>query len=93
MGENAVSGTLFGPRMQPRLVEAMGFDFDVVPEKYMLFIRNEDRPGMIGSSAVSSGSTTSTSATWPSGAGSQVPARRWPSPWTSPSPKKFSTPS
>ena len=48
MGENAVSGTLFGPRMQPRLVEAMGFDFDVVPEKHMLFIRNEDRPGMIG---------------------------------------------
>ena len=48
MGENAVSGTLFGPRMQPRLVEAMGFDFDVVPEKYMLFIRNEDKPGMIG---------------------------------------------
>lgn len=48
MGETAVSGTLFGPRMQPRLVEAMGFDFDVVPEKYMLFIRNEDRPGMIG---------------------------------------------
>ena len=48
MGENIVSGTLFGPRMQPRLVEAMGFDFDVVPEKYMLFIRNEDRPGMIG---------------------------------------------
>ena len=43
-----VSGTLFGPRMQPRLVEAMGFDFDVVPERYMLFIRNEDQPGMIG---------------------------------------------
>jgi D-3-phosphoglycerate dehydrogenase len=48
MGDNAVSGTLFGPRMQPRLVGAMGFDFDVVPEKHMLFIRNEDRPGMIG---------------------------------------------
>jgi D-3-phosphoglycerate dehydrogenase len=48
MGENAVSGTLFGPRMQPRLVGAMGFAFDVVPEKHMLFIRNEDRPGMIG---------------------------------------------
>lgn len=48
LGENAVSGTLFGPRMQPRLVEAMGFDFDVVPEKYMLFIRNVDQPGMIG---------------------------------------------
>jgi len=26
----------------------MGFDFDVVPERYMLFIGNEDRPGMIG---------------------------------------------
>ena len=47
-GENVVSGTLSGPKMQPRLVEAMGFDFDVVPERNMLFIRNEDRPGMIG---------------------------------------------
>ncbi len=47
-GENVVSGTLVGPRMQPRLVEAMGFDFDVVPERHMLFIRNEDQPGMIG---------------------------------------------
>ena len=47
-GESVVSGTLFGPRMQARLVEAMGFDFDVVPERYMLFIGNEDRPGMIG---------------------------------------------
>ena len=47
-GENLVSGTLSGPKMQPRLVEAMGFDFDVIPEKHMLFIRNEDVPGMIG---------------------------------------------
>ena len=47
-GENVVSGTLSGPKMQPRLVEAMGYDFDVVPEKHMLFIRNEDVPGMIG---------------------------------------------
>ncbi len=47
-GENLVSGTLSGPKMQPRLVEALGFDFDVVPEKHMLFIRNEDVPGMIG---------------------------------------------
>ncbi len=47
-GENVVSGTLSGPKMQPRLVEAMGFDFDVVPERHMLFIRNEDQPGMIG---------------------------------------------
>ena len=47
-GENVVSGTLVGPRQQPRLVEAMGFDMDIVPEKHMLFIRNEDVPGMIG---------------------------------------------
>jgi D-3-phosphoglycerate dehydrogenase len=47
-GENVVSGTLIGPRHQPRLVEAMGFDMDIVPEEHMLFIRNEDVPGMIG---------------------------------------------
>jgi D-3-phosphoglycerate dehydrogenase len=47
-GENVVSGALIGPRHQPRLVEAMGFDMDIVPEKHMLFIRNEDVPGMIG---------------------------------------------
>jgi D-3-phosphoglycerate dehydrogenase len=47
-GETVVSGTLSGPKMQPRLVEVMGFDLDVVPEKHMLFIRNEDVPGMIG---------------------------------------------
>jgi D-3-phosphoglycerate dehydrogenase len=47
-GENVVSGTLIGPRHQPRLIEAMGFDLDIVPEKHMLFIRNEDVPGMIG---------------------------------------------
>ena len=46
--ETVVSGTLVGPRMQPRLVEAMGFDMDIVPERHMLFIRNEDLPGMIG---------------------------------------------
>ena len=47
-GESVVSGTLVGPRHQPRLVEAMGFDMDIVPERHMLFIRNEDVPGMIG---------------------------------------------
>jgi len=30
------------------LVGALGYDFDIVPEKHMLFIRNEDQPGMIG---------------------------------------------
>jgi D-3-phosphoglycerate dehydrogenase len=47
-GENMVSGTLVGPRMQPRLVEVLGFTVDIVPERHMLFIRNEDVPGMIG---------------------------------------------
>jgi D-3-phosphoglycerate dehydrogenase len=47
-GERVVSGTLLGPRMQPRIVGVLGFGVDVVPERYMLFIRNEDRPGMIG---------------------------------------------
>lgn len=46
--ESVVSGTLVGPRMQPRIVEALGFTVDIVPEEHTLFIRNEDRPGMIG---------------------------------------------
>jgi D-3-phosphoglycerate dehydrogenase / 2-oxoglutarate reductase len=47
-GESVASGTLVGPRMQPRIVEALGFTVDIVPQKHTLFIRNEDRPGMIG---------------------------------------------
>jgi D-3-phosphoglycerate dehydrogenase len=47
-GESVVSGTLLGPRMQPLIVEALGFTVDIVPEKHTLFVRNEDRPGMIG---------------------------------------------
>ena len=47
-GENVVSGTLVGPRMQPRIVDAFGFTVDIVPQRYTLFIRNEDMPGMIG---------------------------------------------
>ncbi len=47
-GESVVSGTLTGPRMQPRLVEALGHTLDIIPERHMLFIRNRDVPGMIG---------------------------------------------
>jgi D-3-phosphoglycerate dehydrogenase len=47
-GESVASGTLISPRMEPRIVEALGFTVDIVPEKHTLFIRNEDRPGMIG---------------------------------------------
>ena len=46
--QNVVSGTLVGPRMQPRIVDAFGFTVDIVPQKHTLFIRNEDQPGMIG---------------------------------------------
>jgi len=48
LGENVVSGTLVGPRMHPLIVEALGFAVDIAPEKHTIFIRNEDRPGMIG---------------------------------------------
>ena len=54
-GESVVSGTLAGPRNQPRLIGAMGFDMDVEPEKHMLFIQNEDVPGMIGRVGVTLG--------------------------------------
>jgi D-3-phosphoglycerate dehydrogenase len=47
-GESVASGTLIGTRMEPRIVEALGFTVDIVPQKHTLFIRNEDRPGMIG---------------------------------------------
>jgi len=47
-GESIVSGTLLGPRMQPRIIDAFGFTVDIVPQEYTLFIRNEDMPGMIG---------------------------------------------
>ena len=48
VGESVVSGTLLGPRMQPLIVDALGFTVDIIPQKHTLFIRNEDRPGMIG---------------------------------------------
>ena len=78
--------------MQPRLVEAMGFDFDVVPEKYMLFIRNEDRPGMIGKLGSILGRRRQ-HGNMAVGRGELVPARRWPPPWTSLVPEESSTPS
>ena len=41
-----VSGALFGP--EPRIVEAAGIALDSPFAAYMLFVRNEDRPGFIG---------------------------------------------
>ena len=42
-----VSGTIFGAD-EIRIVGINGHEFDVIPEKYMLVARNQDKPGMIG---------------------------------------------
>jgi D-3-phosphoglycerate dehydrogenase len=43
-----MAGTLFGMR-EPRIVELNGYKIDMEPAPYMLLIRNEDKPGVIGS--------------------------------------------
>jgi len=42
-----IAGTLFG-KSDPRLVRLDEYDFDAVPEGYMLFYVNDDIPGIIG---------------------------------------------
>ncbi len=42
-----VEGTLFG-KSEPRIVKINGFRLDALPEGHMLYIFNEDRPGVIG---------------------------------------------
>jgi len=42
-----VEGTIFG-KNEPRIVKINGFRLDALPEGHMLFIFNEDRPGVIG---------------------------------------------
>jgi D-3-phosphoglycerate dehydrogenase len=44
---HCVGGTLFG-KSSPRLVLADGFELEVEPAGTILFIRNEDVPGVIG---------------------------------------------
>jgi D-3-phosphoglycerate dehydrogenase len=46
-GDLSVAGTLFG-RDHLRLVEVDGVDIDAIPAGHLLFIKNEDRPGVIG---------------------------------------------
>ncbi len=46
-GENVVAGTIFGKK-EPRIVQINDFRLDAVPEGHMLYIMNEDRPGVIG---------------------------------------------
>lgn len=42
-----MSGTLFGKK-EPRIVKLGQYSIDLVPTGYMLFIKHQDRPGIIG---------------------------------------------
>ncbi len=53
-GEMTVAGTIFGKK-EPRIVQIDDFRLDAVPEGHMLYIMNEDRPGVIGSIGVAIG--------------------------------------
>jgi len=44
----SVSGTLTGTRQVQKLTELDGFDIDLVPEGHLLFLRYDDRPGVVG---------------------------------------------
>jgi D-3-phosphoglycerate dehydrogenase len=47
-GGHTVAGTLVGLRSEPRLVHVDGHSVDVPPSPHMVFVRNDDRPGVIG---------------------------------------------
>src|SRR5437763_182644 len=46
--EVSVSGTLSGPRHIEKLTEVDGFDIDVVAAEHMVFLKYDDRPGVVG---------------------------------------------
>jgi D-3-phosphoglycerate dehydrogenase / 2-oxoglutarate reductase len=43
-----VAGTVIGREHQPRLVRALGYEVEIELASLMLFVVNEDRPGVIG---------------------------------------------
>jgi len=47
-GEHSISGTLAGRRSEQRIVAIDEHTFDVPPADYMLMVKNDDRPGVIG---------------------------------------------
>jgi D-3-phosphoglycerate dehydrogenase len=47
-GDHAVAGTVVGARGEARLVQVDDNTVDLPPAPNMLYVRNEDRPGMIG---------------------------------------------
>ena len=47
-GDHSLAGTLVGLRGDPRIVMVDDHTVDVPPTRYMLMVRNDDRPGVIG---------------------------------------------
>lgn len=46
-GERSITGTIFA-QTSPRLIEVDGIPVEATPAQHMLFIRNEDKPGLVG---------------------------------------------
>jgi D-3-phosphoglycerate dehydrogenase len=44
----SVSGTLTGPRQVEKLVEVDGFDIELPADEHLVFLRYDDRPGVVG---------------------------------------------
>jgi D-3-phosphoglycerate dehydrogenase len=47
-GEVSVAGTIVGKRNAERVMQVLGYDIEMAPARYMLFLTYEDRPGVIG---------------------------------------------
>ena len=47
-GGHSISGTLSGRRSEQRIVSIDDHTFDVPPTDYMMMVKNDDRPGVIG---------------------------------------------
>ena len=47
-GGHSISGTLSGRRSEQRIVSIDDHTFDVPPTDYMMLVKNDDRPGVIG---------------------------------------------
>ena len=47
-GGHSISGTLVGRRSEQRIVMVDDHHFDVPPAKHMMVVKNDDRPGVIG---------------------------------------------
>jgi D-3-phosphoglycerate dehydrogenase len=46
--EHLIAGTLSGTRQEPRIVNIDGHLCDIPPARFMVVVRNSDRPGQIG---------------------------------------------